>query len=242
MKTFCFLDLFCSAGGASKGYYEALKKAGYHVRMIGVDINPQPNYPFEFMQADAMKLLKDTAFIRTFDAVAASPPCQGYSWSAQRWEHHRTKTPKLIPQVRKLLVKAGVPFIIENVVGSPLINAVYLEGPMFQPAVSPKAPGVIRRRLFEANFPIPQPARVKPTKDVRSGNYVTVAGHGGDGRAALYLWKIAMGIDWMTKEELAQAIPPCYTEYVGQHLIQWIQTGRATHGDPGRTRAKRNGR
>jgi len=138
-KKLRLLDLFCCAGGAGTGYHQA----GFDV--VGVDINQQLNYPFTFVCADALKL--DPEFIASFDAIHASPPCQSYSDLAKR-NGNADDWPRLIEPVRELLIQTGLPYIIENVEGAPLINPVILCGTMF--------PGlrVIRHRLFEANFEI----------------------------------------------------------------------------------------
>ncbi len=116
------LDLFCCAGGAGVGY----SRAGFEV--IGVDIKPQPNYPFQFIQADALKL--DPKFIASFDAIHASPPCQSYSDLAKR-NGNADEWPRLIEPVREMLIQSGLPYVIENVDGAPLINFVVLCCTMF---------------------------------------------------------------------------------------------------------------
>ena len=116
------LDLFCCAGGASVGY----NGAGFEV--VGVDIDPQPHYPFTFVQADALKL--DPGFIASFDAVHASPPCQAYSDLAKR-NGNGHKWPRLIEPIREILVRSRLPYVIENVDGAPLVNPVVLCGTMF---------------------------------------------------------------------------------------------------------------
>jgi len=131
------LDLFCCAGGCGVGY----ARAGFDV--VGVDIDPQPRYPLPFIRADALEL--DSEFIATFDAIHASPPCQSYSDLAKR-NRNAHEWPRLIEPVREMLIKSGLPYIIENVEGAPLINPVVLCGTMF------KGLRVIRHRLFEANF------------------------------------------------------------------------------------------
>ncbi len=127
------LDLFCCAGGAGVGYAEA----GFEV--VGVDINAQPNYPLPFIQHDVLKL--DLKFIRLFDAVHASPPCQSYSDLAKR-NRNADAWPRLIEPVREILFRSGLPYIIENVEGAPLISPVMLCGTMF------RGLRVIRHRLF----------------------------------------------------------------------------------------------
>ena len=154
------LDLFCGAGGASAGY----DAAGFDV--VGVDVTEQPNYPFPMYVADALTL--SPAFLSEFDVIHASPPCQAYSVLAHRTDNGAA-WPQLVEPVRDMLAATGKPYVIENVVGSPLKDYVTLCGTMF--------PGlrVIRHRLFEANFPIP--ARPHPkhplchTLDKRKSHY-----------------------------------------------------------------------
>lgn len=200
------LDLYCKAGGGSYGY----KKAGFDV--VGVDIEHQPNYPYKFIQADAIEFLK-TADLSAFDAIHASPPCQAYSWSAKRWNKNY---PDLVQPTRELLIKTGKPYIIENVIGAPLINPITLCGTMF-------GLKVIRHRLFESNIELQIPCKCFHNGSVKNGDYVTVAGHGGDSKdCKLSTWREAMGISWMNKNELTQAIPPAYTEFIGKQLIQYL--------------------
>ena len=218
------LDLFCCAGGAARGYH----RAGFEV--IGVDLSPQPNYPFEFIQADAMKLAPE--FLATFDALHGSPPCQSYSDLAKR-NRNGHKWPRLIEPVREMFIRSGLPYVIENVEGAPLINPVVLCGTMF--------PGlrVLRHRLFEANFLMAQPPDKKHPKvhtfDKRKSHYgktnewsdfVQVTGGGNCSVAAA---RAAMGIDWMTKNELNEAIPPAYTEFVGKQLLLHLACIKPLH-------------
>lgn len=211
------LDLFCCAGGASMGYVQA----GFDV--VGVDINPQPNYPFKFIQADALAL--DIQFIASFDAVHASPPCQSYSDLAKR-NGNAHEWPRLIEPVREMLVRSGIPYIMENVDGAPLINPVVLCGTMF-PQLR-----VLRHRLFEANFEMLAPPHKKHPKvhtfDRRKSHFgktnewkdfVQVTG---GGNCTLAAAREAMGIDWMTKGEINESIPPAYAEFVGQQLLRHI--------------------
>lgn len=219
------LDLFCCAGGAAIGY----RDAGFEV--VGVDIKPQPRYPLPFIQADALAL--DPNFIALFDAIHASPPCQAYSDLAKR-NGNADSWPRLIDPVREMLVRSGLPYVIENVDGAPLFNPVILCGTMF------KGLRVIRHRLFEANFPIVAPLHgrhpICHTFDKRKGQYgktnemqdfVSVNGGGNCSVAAA---RDAMGIDWMTKNELNEAIPPIYTTFIGKQLLSYL---RATQ-TPGR--------
>ena len=198
------LDLFCCAGGAGMGYH----RAGFNV--VGVDIEPQPRYPFEFHEGDALEYL--AAHGHEFDAIHASPPCQGYSNTQRIMQNSH---PLLIGDVRDALQAAGKPYVIENVVGAPLLDPVQLVGTMF-------SLGTMRPRLFECSFPVPfllaPPAHTKHTKMGRrpkAGEFMHVVGHFSDVRAA----QLAMGIDWMTGDELREAIPPAYTEFIGRHLL-----------------------
>jgi DNA (cytosine-5)-methyltransferase 1 len=208
------LDLFCCAGGAGVGYY----RAGFEV--VGVDIVPRPRYPYAFIQEDALKL--DPEFIASFDAIHASPPCQSYSDLAKR-NGNGDEWPRLVEPVREMLIRSGKPYVIENVEGAPLLNAVVLCGTMF--------PGlrVLRHRLFEANFEIVPPPHKKHPKvhtfDKRKSHFgktnewtdfVQVTGGGNCSLAAA---REAMGIDWMTKGEINEAIPPAYTELIGRQLM-----------------------
>lgn len=200
------LDLFCGAGGAARG----LQRAGFHV--TGVDINPQPNYAGDvFIQADALAYP-----LEGFDYIWASPMCQKHSWAARRW---KKDWPDQITPIRKRLEASGLPYTIENVVGAPLINPIRLCGFMF-------GIKVIRHRLFESNLVIPVPPHPKCSGAVARGEACTVVGHGGNSKSYSYAdWAEAMGIDWMTKVELTQAIPPAYSFYIAQQIL--------THSLPG---------
>lgn len=212
------LDLFCGAGGAAMGYH----RAGFD-EIIGVDIKPQPRYPFEFVQADAMTFPLDG-----FDAIHASPPCQDYAVTRSIPGRDSTLYPRLIEPVRSALRATGRPYIIENPPPAPLIDPLLLCGTMFGLRTR-------RHRLFETEPPIYfRPAscnhsgRVKIAgKGKRLAYYitdaaesmVTVAGH----LFSLKAGSDAMGIHWMQRDELAEAIPPAYTEYVGRALIQHLE-------------------
>ncbi len=209
------LDLFCGAGGASEGY----ARAGFEV--VGVDIAPQPRYPFKFYQADALHFYA----ISRFDVIHASPPCQHYSDLAKR-NKNASDHPDLVATVRDILVKSKVPYVIENVDGAPLIDPVVLCGTMFPPL------RVLRHRLFESNVKLVAPPHPKHplvyTFDKRKKHYgklnewddfVMVNGGGNCTVAAA---RDAMGIPWMQKSELNEAIPPAYTEYLGKQLLERI--------------------
>lgn len=217
------LDLFCCAGGAGMGYH----RAGFEV--VGVDIDPQPRYPFAFIQADVTKL--DQRFLKFFDAIHASPPCQRYSDLAKR-NGNAEDHPDLVDPVRDMLIASGRPYIIENVEGAPLRDAVMLCGTMF--------PGlrVLRHRLFESNIELTTPPHGKHplvfTHDKRKGHYgklnemvdfVQVTGGGNCSKAAA---SDAMAIDWMTKEEMNEAIPPAFTQHLGEQLYAHVMASRDT--------------
>ncbi len=212
------LDLFCCAGGAAKGYTDA----GFEV--VGVDIEPQPDYPYEFIQADVLDLLKyPYHYTRAlgFAAVHASPPCQ--AWSDLQHQNRRLY-PKLIEPTRTLLRASRLPYVIENVEGAPLIDPVMLCGTMF-PELR-----VIRHRLFETNVPLTAPAHGRHplvfTHDKRKAHYgkldqdTSFVQVTGGGNCTMANARLALGIDWMrTKHELNEAIPPAYTRWVGAALL-----------------------
>ena len=211
------LDLYCGAGGSAMGLY----RAGFEV--VGVDINSSPNYPFEIIEADALKIDLDG-----YDGYWASPPCQCYSNASARWRSKGKEYPDLIKETRERLLKTNNPFIIENVVGAPLRKDLMLCGTMF-------GLNIIRHRIFEINgFYVPQhfhPKHKLPImKKTRNGTmakrsqYCIVAGNGGHGCSFKFEdWKEAMKIDWMTKKELTQAIPPAYSRYVGEYLRKYLK-------------------
>lgn len=211
------LDLYCGAGGAAMG----LHRAGFEV--IGVDNAPQPNYPFAFIHADVL-----TFDLDGYDAYWASPPCQAYTWASTKARNRGKTYPDLMEETRKRLLKTAKPFIIENVIGAPMRRDIMLCGTMF-------GLNIIRHRLFEINgFSVPQPLHPKhklPTIIQTKNNtlakrsaYCSVAGHGGHGCSFKYEdWKEAMQINWMTKKELIQAVPPAYSEYIGGYLSKAIK-------------------
>jgi DNA (cytosine-5)-methyltransferase 1 len=199
------LDLFCGAGGASMGLY----RAGFDV--TGIDINPQPRYPFKFIEGDAMD-----ADLGGYDLVWASPPCQRYT-VAQNAAKNAAAHPDLIPAVREMLEAWGGPWIIENVIGAPLRNPTLLCGLAMGLKVK-------RHRIFESNHFLLSPLCPSHNQDyyVIFGHEVRNRRHGqaagrknkiSEGRAA-------MGIDWMTRGELSEAIPPVYSEFLGRQIAR----------------------
>lgn len=218
------LDLYCGAGGCAVGYH----RAGFDV--VGVDIRDQPNYPFEFHQADALTYPLDG-----FEAIHASPPCQGYVNQHFRTTpsgHVRKDHPMLIDEMRERLEQAGVPWIIENVAGA----KPFMRSPVMLCGSSFDLP-LRRHRLFESNVTLLVPScdhsrhrEAKYPTQFRPKNgqnplsrVVQVYGNG----KGSDLWANAMGIDWMSRKEITQAIPPAYTELIGHQLMQHVKARAA---------------
>ena len=231
------LDLYCGAGGAARGY----QQAGFHV--TGVDIAPQKHYcGDEFIQMDALEFLERyvTGEFERAQAFHASPPCQGFTSLKAIW--NAKKYPDLIGVTRTALRATGSPWILENVIGAPMKTGIILCGSMFRLGCGG---GELRRhRVFETSFPMMSPCscqhgwsgKASATVGVyghaggysKRQSYCTVGVYGGHGRDrrrrkngqhfSTALRATAMGIDWMTGDELSEAIPPAYTEYLGRHL------------------------
>lgn len=226
-RKYKLLDLYCCAGGCAKGYHDA----GFEV--VGVDIVDRPNYPYKFIKADALEVLKDVEFIKQFDAIHASPPCQCYSklkylsGNVEKWEEEHVD---LVAPTRELLIKTGKPYVIENVENSPLINPIKLCGSQFENMYTQ------RPRLFESNIPLRKPdvpvVRHKTGKlgsGIAEDGYITVAGTRppkgmNEVQAKLYYGFALGGIDWMSLEELTQAIPPVYTCFLGKQIIEYLDS------------------
>lgn len=208
------LDLYCGAGGASMGYH----RAGFDV--VGVDVRAQPRFPFPFVQGYALDFLRRNG--RHFDAIHASPPCQHYS-RATKQAGTQGNHPDLLAATRQALQECGVPWVIENVVGAPLIGPILLCGGMF--------PGLrtYRHRLFESSvFLMAPPHQRHAIRTPRSnvyieGQFMAVYGHVSPVSKA----REVMGIDWpMTQREVTEAIPPAFTELIGRQLRQYIERQR----------------
>lgn len=219
MKPRC-LDLFCCAGGASVGY----ARAGFEV--IGSDIEKQPRYPFPFIRYDALEF--DPRFLATFDFIHASPPCQQFC--RLRTREDLSGYPDLIEPVRKLLIASGRPWVIENVPEAPVRKDLILCGAMF---------GLrsYRHRHFECSFPVAQPDHPKHVMRVNrrgenrrehwaNGGFITITGDVGT-----YCGPEAMGIDWMSGNEMSEAIPPAYAEYIGRAAMAHIMAEPANDHD-----------
>lgn len=227
------LDLFCCQGGASRGYADA----GFEV--FGVDIDPQPRYPYWFVQDDAVSLLGEltddwpiviedelgrehTLRLEHIAAIHASPPCQAHTNAQKiRGNNH----PDLIEPVRDLLTLIGKPFVIENVPGAPLVNPVELCGAMF-------GLETYRHRLFETNWELTAPGHpdhvartTKMGRPPQPGEYMHIVGN----FSGVARGREVMGMPWANRDGLREAIPPVYTEYIGRQLLahQDIEGGPA---------------
>jgi len=202
------LDLFCGAGGASMGYY----RAGFE--MTGVDINPMARYPFEFVQADALEYVAEHG--QDYDFIHASPPCQAYSVATQSRRNRGIQYLDLLADIRAALEAVGVCWVIENVPKAPMRPDYKLCGCQF-------GLNVRRLRWFETSWhgftlrpPCHHPYPV-----------VSVVGHGTPTwvrerlgfNPTIHDYRAAMAIDWMNRDELSQAIPPAYTEFIGEQLL-----------------------
>jgi DNA (cytosine-5)-methyltransferase 1 len=228
------LDLFCCEGGAGTGY----NRAGFEV--VGVDLDPQPLYPFTFHQGDALTILRDLLLsdivgdpvkltgreyvLQDFDAIHASPPCQAYSTITP----DKSKHPDLIGPVRELLVESGLPYVIENVAGArrELIDPMMLCGSSFGLRVR-------RHRFFESNVFLSS----LPCNHAQQGEPVGVYGQHGDlgevrrpngssrGRKARDLndARDAMGMPWASWRGCAEAVPPAFTEWIGAQLLDEME-------------------
>jgi DNA (cytosine-5)-methyltransferase 1 len=207
------LDLFCGAGGAAMGYH----RAGFD-EIVGVDNRPQPHYPFEFVQADALEYL--AAHGQEFEAIHASPPCQAFT--DLKHMYNAKEHADLLTPTRAALIVLGKPYVIENVEGAPMQNYITLCGTAM--GLGTDTAELRRHRRFEI---VPHLLMLPPcahgTKAAVIGVY---GGHARDRRRTTNTQHfstaeraVAMGIDWMNGNELSQAIPPAYTEYIGRHLL-----------------------
>ncbi len=212
------LDLFCGAGGATKG----LQRAGFHV--TGIDIKRQPRYCGDaFIQGDATNKPVD---LKAFDFIWASPPCQRHSRMSGCRAGLSDSYPDLIGHIREILQASGAPFVIENVPGAPLRNPITLCGAMFYR-------DTYRHRIFEwSGFDLWWPPHVQHTVPAskaghwKPGTFVSVAGH----CSPIDKCREVMGIDWMNREELAEAIPPDYSEFIAEQLAHPIWGSLAQGG------------
>lgn len=238
------LDLYSCAGGAAAGYH----RAGFDV--YGVDKDPQPRYPFAHNVGDAVQVLARLTFgesvtfthpdgttaelfLEDFDVIHASPPCQTYS-ATKAW--HDNAHPDLVEPTREALIATGLPYVIENVPGAPLIDPVRLCGSEFD-MVGPDSDGrmlkMIRHRLFESNMPLRNNGGCRHRRD-----YITASVYGNGGgwsieyrdsptRRSGYIPKTPviqniLGIDWMTKHEMSQVVPPVMAEHIGRQIMDHL--------------------
>ena len=232
------LDLFCCEGGAATGYH----RAGFDV--VGIDIDPQPNYPFTFLRGDAVVALANLVdgyevggyHLSDFDAIHASPPCQLYSVSTVM---HRdaNEYPDLVDTVRELLTRIDIPWVIENVMGAPLVPRGHVTfdgrygemlcGSMFS------MKRLRRHRLFETNWPLSAPSSCRHSEQE---DVMSIVGHGEQGRSGRVgeRWGLAarrevMGMTWASRDGISEAIPPAYTEWIGRQMVNELAqtvTGR----------------
>lgn len=224
------LDLFCGAGGATRGY----QLAGFHV--TGIDIKPQPDYcGDDFYQGDATKVTVEPG---RFDAIHASPPCQMFTaYRRAMPDRGDDNYVNLIPDTRAILEAWGGPYVIENVPNAPLNDPILICGSMFDPPLE-----VQRHRLFETNWGCPPPVwpcRHKLWGPDRYPGGKSVARTGSSkglvrGTVEIGAWDIplevqqrAIGIDWMPTKALSQAIPPAYTEWVGRRMLDHLEAAAA---------------
>lgn len=223
------LDLYCCAGGAAVGY----TRAGFDV--TGVDLEFQPNYPYTFIQADAIEYVWEHG--HEYDVIHASPPCQ--TFSRTRTLHSRVH-PDLIEPTREALIRSGKPYVIENVVGAPLLDPLVLCGTMFDMTaldVDDVLLKLVRHRLFESNVELTAPKRCNHNAD---GITASVYGAGGGWtprhrdnpeRRGGYIprkdvLEKLLGVWWTTKHELSQVVPPAFTEHIGRQLIAVLEDAR----------------
>ena len=202
------LDLYCGGGGASFGYVNA----GWDV--VGVDLYPQPKYPYEFHQCDAIEFAKEN--YQYFDAIHASPPCQFHSLAAMQHRISGKSYADLIPETRSILISIGLPYIIENVPGAPLIDPYLFCGTMFNIRT-------YRHRLFETNFKLNIPPHgvhicpnAKMGRPVKDGEFIQYVGH----FPGVKFVQEMTGLYWLGQKELAQSIPPQYTQLIGDQLLK----------------------
>lgn len=209
------LDAFCCQGAASKGYSDA----GFDV--VGIDIDPQPRYPYEFELGDAVQFIRDHG--HEFDVIHASPPCQRYS-KAQRIQGR--EHPDLIAATRAALLAVGVPYVIENVeeARAELINPAMLCGAAF-------GLRTYRHRLFEVNIHLEVPLHyehtvrtVKMGRAVQPGDFYHAVGN----FSGVDYIREDMGVPWMNRDGIRECIPPLYAEFIGSQLIEHLTSVRAS--------------
>ena len=215
------LDLFCGAGGASKGY----AMAGFEV--TGIDVKHGKRYPFKYIRGDVRDYLH-VEFLQQFDVIAASPPCQTHSATKHLRNAQGKTTSKIdmIPEVREALIASGKPYVIENVPNAPLINPVQVCGSGFGLKVR-------RHRLFESNVPLVGNTCNHKAQGKPVGIYGSMRDeipNGGHTAKTMAEANEAMGIDWMIWSELVESIPPSYTKFIGDQMRHAALTSTFTNG------------
>tara|TARA_R110000868_G_scaffold29514_8_gene109805 strand:+ start:1244 stop:1879 length:636 start_codon:yes stop_codon:yes gene_type:complete len=207
------LDIFCGAGGASKGY----DMAGFDV--TGIDLKSGKRYPFTYIKKDFKTLTVED--LQDYDVIHASPPCQTFSITKNLRIAQNKKTNKedLLDVTRQLLIDSGKPYVLENVPGAPLRNPIQLCGSVFNLQVR-------RHRLFESNMPL----KGSGCDHKQQGRPVGIYGSlndkipgGGQTAQTIEIARQAMGINWMIWTELVEAIPPMYTEFIGKQVMTYLQ-------------------
>jgi DNA (cytosine-5)-methyltransferase 1 len=224
MEKIRLLDLCCGAGGCSVGYKLAANELGIDIEITGVDVVAQKNYPFKFVQDEALSFLVKEG--RGFTHIHASPPCQEYVHNSNaRTAAKRDGSKSILLDLRAAMYYIELPGVMENVMGSPLIKDIVLDGRMF-------GLKVVRRRSFETInwFALKPGVPVYRPGMVMRGECMVVAGHGGnknrwgndwkiEGKSVLDKRRLAMGVNWMTNKEIVEAIPPAYTKYIGLQFL-----------------------
>lgn len=207
------LDLFSGAGGAAMGYH----LAGFD-DITGIDIKIQKRYPFKFIRADALEYLKgliESGEIEEYDLIHASPPCQRYSKMTAK--KYRGNHPDLIGPIRELLKLSGKPYVIENVENARryLINPILLCGSMF-------CLKLWRHRYFEiypCQLLLTPPCNHSFEPVLITGTTRRKPENGGRFEYTAQQCREASGLNWMTRKEMDEAIPPAYTQYIAQQFL-----------------------
>lgn len=236
------LDLYCSAGGISRGIADAAVKFGVQIHITGVDLYRQRNWiksiegrcEGEFIQADAIPFLIEALKTGQFDYIHASPPCKGYT-SVAHLATQKNQADRQLEMVRDILRERSIPYQIENVAGTPIRPDIELVGYQF-------GLKTIRKRRFElGNWFMMSHCLPQKIGSQRGGDFLAVVGKGGYSRreqkeewvnyqkppkwttgSAVKDRRIALGIDWMTSAEMSQAIPPAYAEYIFTHYLKQL--------------------
>lgn len=225
MKTIKLLDLCCKAGGCSMGYFQAAQDLGLRIKITGVDIEDQKNYPFKFIKTDALAYLQNNW--QKYTHIHCSPPCQMYSASTKQFRNRGKEYADILIPIREIMEKIPLPCVIENVPNAPIRPDVVLKGHIF-------GLKVLRKRHFELhNWFMMSPVIGRHTGSVKEGDFVSVFGKGAFGKVknckkpkflkntVRETWAYAMGIDWYMKDtEIAEAIPPAYTRYIGHEFFK----------------------